>query len=582
MARRRARRRGRPAARARRAPGRRSPARAGARWRAAARAVDARARRARWGCGRSAEQPLYDLCIVGGGPAGLAAAVYAASEGLQDRGRRARGARWPGRPERVDRELPRLPQGTVRRRPHAPGGRPGRAVRRRDGAGPRRRRARDARPGPRGAASTAPARSRRGRCSSRPGCRTGGSRRPGSTRSTGRGVYYGATASEAASAQGDEVYVVGAANSAGQAALNLARYAKRVVLVVRGARRSRTRCRSYLVERIRAADNIEVRLRSRGRRRPRRRSPRGDHAGRPRHGTRRRCRRAGCSSSSAHLRAPTGSAPTSLRDDKGFVITGPELLAARTRRAGRWRGAPFALETSVPGRVRRRRRAAGLHEAGGVGGRRGRDGGLPRPPLPGDDVMQPRRICARCACSTGSTTSSSPSWSRRRPRCRFEPGETLFLEGAARRLLVGAARGQHRPRPRTSGARRRCSGRWTRPGSGPAGSAPGTSTASTWRPVAALVAGRVLRVPARRAARAGRATWFPFGVHIIEGLFATARTHRVDRPAAGGAGRARHARRRAGARDQQPGRGRDPGRRRARGRVRDAAVVARAARRRRR
>ena len=52
---------------------------------------------------------------------------------------------------------------------------------------------------------------------------------------TGRGAYYGANASDAAQFDGDEVYVVGAANSAGQAALNLARFAKRVVLVVRGA-----------------------------------------------------------------------------------------------------------------------------------------------------------------------------------------------------------------------------------------------------------------------------------------------------------------------------------------------------------
>ena len=47
----------------------------------------------------------------------------------------------------------------------------------------------------------------------------------------GRGVYYGANASEAAQCQGDEVYIVGAANSAGQAALNLARFAARVHLV---------------------------------------------------------------------------------------------------------------------------------------------------------------------------------------------------------------------------------------------------------------------------------------------------------------------------------------------------------------
>jgi thioredoxin reductase (NADPH) len=60
---------------------------------------------------------------------------------------------------------------------------------------------------------------------------------------TGRGAYYGASASEANQCEGDDVYVVGAANSAGQAVLSLARYAKRVVMVVRAAS-LRTRCRS--------------------------------------------------------------------------------------------------------------------------------------------------------------------------------------------------------------------------------------------------------------------------------------------------------------------------------------------------
>ena len=68
----------------------------------------------------------------------------------------------------------------------------------------------------------------------RPAWPTGGWRPTGSPTLTGRGVYYGANASDAAQVEGDDVYVVGAANSAGQAALNLARHAKRVVMVVRG------------------------------------------------------------------------------------------------------------------------------------------------------------------------------------------------------------------------------------------------------------------------------------------------------------------------------------------------------------
>ena len=89
---------------------------------------------------------------------------------------------------------------------------------------------------------------------------------PGLDELTGRGVYYGATPAEASQCEGDDVYIVGAANSAGQAALNFARYAKRVVLVVRAAR-SRPPCRSTWSSRIAAAPNIEVRLPHRGRRR---------------------------------------------------------------------------------------------------------------------------------------------------------------------------------------------------------------------------------------------------------------------------------------------------------------------------
>jgi thioredoxin reductase (NADPH) len=171
---------------------------------------------------------------------------------------------------------------------------------------------------------------------------------PGIEDFSGRGVYYGASASEASQCQDDEVYVVGAANSAGQAVLNLARFAKRVVLVVRGADLEKSMSR-YLIERITAADNVEVRCCSEV---------------------------VGCQGD-GHLQTLTlldnssgrteevatswlfvfiGAAPHTAwlgpdvaRDDKGFVVTGQDMLASA--HAQRWQLSrpPFALETSVPG-----------------------------------------------------------------------------------------------------------------------------------------------------------------------------------------------------------------------------------------
>jgi thioredoxin reductase (NADPH) len=164
---------------------------------------------------------------------------------------------------------------------------------------------------------------------------------------TGRGVYYGVNAGEATQCQDDDVHVVGAANSAGQAALNLSRFAKRVVLVVRAA--TLGTMSQYLVGRIMAARNIDVRYRSVVA------AVRGD----------------------GHLEALTladrdsgateevpgswlfvfiGATPRTewlgpdvVRDDRGFVVTGQELMASPD--AQRWplARAPFTLETSVPG-----------------------------------------------------------------------------------------------------------------------------------------------------------------------------------------------------------------------------------------
>ncbi|HEX6255958.1 MAG TPA: NAD(P)/FAD-dependent oxidoreductase [Euzebyales bacterium] len=164
---------------------------------------------------------------------------------------------------------------------------------------------------------------------------------------TGRGVYYGVDASEASQCQGDDVYVVGAANSAGQAALNLARFAKRVVLVVRAATLSAMS--QYLVARIMDAPNIEVRHRS---------VVAAVHGDGHLETLTLADRDSGATEDvpASWLFVFIGATPRTewlgpdvARDDRGFIMTGADLMASP--RAQRWPlgREPFALETSVPG-----------------------------------------------------------------------------------------------------------------------------------------------------------------------------------------------------------------------------------------
>ena len=215
----------------------------------------------RWGCTPARQQPLYDVCIVGGGRPG--------SRPRSTPHRRDWAPSWSSgrhraaRPARARRSRTTWASPEASAAPTSPSGRSPRS--RRFGAemvlardvvglerarararGPARRRRRD-----RGALGDRGQRRRR----------TAGSTRPASTELTGRGVYYGATAAEAGQCRGDDVYLVGAANSAGQAALNFARHAKRVVLLVRGTSLLATMSQ-YLVARIEADPHIEVRYRT--------------------------------------------------------------------------------------------------------------------------------------------------------------------------------------------------------------------------------------------------------------------------------------------------------------------------------
>ncbi len=295
----------------------------------------------------SAEQPLYDLCIVGGGPAGLAAAVYAASEGLNA--------------VVVEREAPggqAAQSASIENYLGFPRGLSGsdlthRAVAQAKRFGAEMVLARDAV----GLEVRGPVRAVRFDAGTAVEARalivaTGVSYRlldaPGAQDLSGRGLYYGASASEARACEGDDVYVVGAANSAGQAALNIARYAKRVVMLVRSDALEKSMS-NYLVERILGAENIEVLLRTEVV------AARGDE----------------------HLEAITladratgseqevatnwvfvfiGAAPRTdwlghqvARDEKGFIITGRDLLARAETPRWPLSRAPFTLETSVPG-----------------------------------------------------------------------------------------------------------------------------------------------------------------------------------------------------------------------------------------
>ena len=204
---------------------------------------------------------FYDLAIVGGGPAGLAAAVYGASEGLKT--------------IMVEREAPGGQAGLSARIENYlgfPSGLTGGDLARRAVAQARRFGVEIVSPQEATALRVdGPYRYLRLNDGTELSCHamllaTGVQWRkldvPGMDRLQGAGVYYGGGTTEAASCKDEEVYIVGGANSAGQAAMSYSQYARRVVMLVRGESLAATMSQ-YLIEQVQNTPNIHVEYRTR-------------------------------------------------------------------------------------------------------------------------------------------------------------------------------------------------------------------------------------------------------------------------------------------------------------------------------
>ena len=215
---------------------------------------------AKIGLQTQAERPFYDLVIIGGGPAGLAAAVYGASEGLST--------------VMVEREAPGGQAGSSSRIENYlgfPVGLSGSDLARRAVTQARRFGVEILTPQEAtGIRIEDPYRivtlADGSEISSRAVMIATGVywRRlkvPGCEELTGRGVYYGAAKTEALACRDEEVYVVGGANSAGQAAMYFSQYAKQVTMLIRGDSLTKSMSQ-YLIDQIESTDNITVQTNS--------------------------------------------------------------------------------------------------------------------------------------------------------------------------------------------------------------------------------------------------------------------------------------------------------------------------------
>jgi len=295
-----------------------------------------------------AQTNFYDLAIIGGGPAGLAAAVYGASEGLHTVmiEREAPGGQ-AGMSSRIENYLgfPNgLSGGDLARRAVVQAQRFGVEIL-----------------SPQEAVSV----------------RTEGSYRfikladgneischalmiatgvqwrrleaPGIDRLQGAGIYYGGGATEAMSCKGEITYVIGGANSAGQAAMNFAKYAERVVILVRGSSLASTMSQ-YLIDQIQETPNIQVWSHA---------SVTEAHGGTHLEEISVLCtdtdkvERVAATSMFIFIGAQPRTewlANIVERDERGFILTGPDLVRDGLRPQG-WTldRDPFLLETNVPG-----------------------------------------------------------------------------------------------------------------------------------------------------------------------------------------------------------------------------------------
>jgi len=167
----------------------------------------------------------------------------------------------------------------------------------------------------------------------------------GFDRLIGKGIYYGAARSEASAAHGLDVHLIGAGNSAGQAALYFANHARTVTLVVRGDSLDKSMSR-YLIEQLGGKANVKVQLRSEVV------AAHGDMhlTGIDiRNGASAQVRRQDCGGLFVFIGADaeTGWLPADIaRDARGYVLTGDDVV-----KAGRWSHGrdPYLLESSVPG-----------------------------------------------------------------------------------------------------------------------------------------------------------------------------------------------------------------------------------------